>query len=454
MSRRDVWQELYQRFDPELPAERHRRADRPHSPAKRINDFLDMPFGDPRLLLMGTVGTGKTTELLRVAEARKDKELVVFLDLARHFSEVVKDPAALERISSWEVCFLAGVALISTFKQRLGLEFPAPYIKDLEASWGALAAATETPSAQLDLGVLAKTMSGVMAATIPALVEGATGTGVATGFAVTGAATGAITRWLIPLGRSKQFLPDQDLHVQTLLASVNMLVGHVQSEYKRVLFVIDGLDRIRDIDRAKKLFVDSQIISGLACPVVVCAPFALRHHPSVGAIRGFDTLTLVNEPVLLHGNPTQHGPGVRFFCDLYERRLENPELDARDLIAHPLLEELAYRSGGRARDFVRFIRELAREAWLADVPSATEALVKKVLDNQRRLRETGLNEGHIQILEAIANSAEHRLPENELALELLTYQALLPYPNESEWYYPHPLLTMHLVRAMPPGSTP
>ena len=97
MSRRDVWQELYQRFDPERPADSHWRADRPHSPAEQIIQFLDMPFGDPRILLTGTVGTGKTTELLRMAEARKDRELVVFLDLARQFNEVIKDPAALDR---------------------------------------------------------------------------------------------------------------------------------------------------------------------------------------------------------------------------------------------------------------------------------------------------------------------------------------------------------------------
>ncbi|WNG41029.1 hypothetical protein F0U61_50540 [Archangium violaceum] len=452
MSRREQWQELYQRFDPERPADSRWRADRPHSPAKRIIESLDMPFGDPRILLTGTVGTGKTTELLRVAETRKDKELVVFLDLARHFTEVVRDPAALDRISSWEVCFLAGVALIATAQQRLGYAFPPADIEDLKGAWSALAHETETPAAQLDIGALAKATMGVMASTVPTLVEGAAGTGLATGFALSGAITGAVTKWMAPLGLSKQFLPDQNSHVQTLLACVNVLVGQIQHEHRRVLFVIDGLDRIRNIERAKELFVDSQLIAQLACPVVVCAPFALRHHPSTAAVRGFEPLALVNEPVLLHADPTRHGEGVRFFCELFERR--TADMEGTGLIARPLLEELAYRSGGRARDFVRFIRELSKEAWLADAPVATEEFVRRVLDHQRRLRETGLNKGHIELLEEIANDPEHRLPANPLAQELLSYQTLLPYPNESEWYFPHPLLTMHLVRVKPPGSTP
>ncbi len=449
MSRREQWQELYQRFDPERPADSRWRADRPHSPARRIVESLDMPFGDPRILLTGTVGTGKTTELLRVAETRKDREVVVFLDLARHFTEVVRDPAALDRISSWEVCFLAGVALIATIKERLGYEFPEQYVEELKSSWNSIARATETPAAQLDIAALAKATMGVMATTVPALVEGTTGTGLATGFTFSSAVAGAISKWTLPLGRSKQFLPDQDPHVQTLLACVNLLVGQVQAEHRRVLFVIDGLDRIRSIERSKELFVDSQLISQLACPVVVCAPFALRYHPSAVAVRGFEPLALVNEPVLSHEDPTQHGEGVHFFCELFARR--TADLSGETLIARPLLEEMAYRSGGRTRDFVRFIQELAKEAWLTDVPAATQELVQKVLDHQRRIRETGLNKGHIELLESIANDPEHRLPANPLAQELLSYQLLLPYPNESEWYYPHPLLTIALVQQPSPA---
>jgi hypothetical protein len=199
------------------------------------------------------------------------------------------------------------------------------------------------------------------------------------------------------------------------------------------------------------------MIAGLACPMVVGGPFALRHHPSTAAIRGFNQISvLVNEPVLLQSDPTRHGPGVRFFCDLFEKRVA--DLRAPDLISPELLEQLAYRSGGRARDFVTFIRNLAQFAWQEDVPSATKEIVHKVLDTRRRQREMGLHTGHIHLLKQIAEDPDHALPEGPLAQELLGYGTLLPYPNESEWYYPHPLLTMHLVKvaktakAAPPSA--
>jgi hypothetical protein len=94
---------------------------------------------------------------------------------------------------------------------------------------------------------------------------------------------------------------------------------------------------------------------------------------------------------------------------------------------------------------------VAEQAWLDDLHGATDAVVHKVLDKMRRLLETGLDLGHIRVLERIMTDPQHRIPDDGKARELLAYGQLLPYPNESEWYYPHPLLTVHLLK--PNGSS-
>jgi hypothetical protein len=232
---------------------------------------------------------------------------------------------------------------------------------------------------------------------------------------------------------------------------VNVLVGLVQKQSRRVLFVIDGLDVIEDVERARSLFIDSQMIARLACPSVVCGPFALRHHPMTASVRRSTPRVLVNEPVLLQSAPKEHGPGVGFFCELFDKRVS--DLHLPDLCPRPLLERLAYFSGGRVRDFIKFIRSLAELAWEDAAPSATDTLVGKVLRERRLEREMGLTKGHIQLLQEVADDPAHALPDGPVAHELLKYQTLLPYPNESEWYYPHPLLTMHLIRVGAPPAT-
>jgi hypothetical protein len=48
MSRRPLWQQIYERFDPDRAAGVPSwRADRPLSPAEAIAESLDLPFGNP-----------------------------------------------------------------------------------------------------------------------------------------------------------------------------------------------------------------------------------------------------------------------------------------------------------------------------------------------------------------------------------------------------------------------
>lgn len=236
--------------------------------------------------------------------------------------------------------------------------------------------------------------------------------------------------------------------MQTLLGAVNVLVGHVQTNHRRVLLLIDGLDRIRDEDRALSLFLRSELLGQLACPTVVTAPFALRSAPAAAAIPRFDTVVLANEPVLDKAHPENPGPGVAFFIEVF--RLRTQDLASAAVIGPKLLERLAYVSGGRARDFVKLVRGVAERAWTADVPAATSAIVEDAIDEARVDRERGLDIGHIGVLRGVMADPLRQLPEDVRARKLLDWGHLLPYPNESEWYYPHPLLTLHLLRK--PGS--
>lgn len=458
MSRRKLWETLYQRFDPLQPAIKpESRAERRRSPAKDIGNLLAMPFADSRVLLTGTVGTGKSTELLRIAEERMSEDFVIVLDLHRHFAEVMGDEQALERVESWEVVFLAGVALVRAANELLPYPIPKEHLDGLARAWKKLAEATKTPdAAQIDMGALANSMVVLASAGVAGLAAGpagaAGGAAVASvGLKVLEAATGAL-KWMLPIGRGTQTLPDQDPNMQTLLGAVNVIIGYVQTKFRRVLFVIDGLDRIKSFERATALFLRSELIAQLACRVVVCGPFALRSHPAASAIPRFSKIAvLVNEPVMKKDQPTQPGPGVPFFCELYRKR--TADLGAEDLLTDEQLERLAYFSGGRARDFVKSIRMLAEAGWTDDADRATAPLVARVLNEARLLLEMGLDAGHIGVLEATAADPLRRLPADPRARDLLSYGQLLPYPNDSEWYYPHPLLTMHLVRTNPPGSS-
>ena len=452
MSHRKVWEDIYQRFDPVEPAKKPEwRADRPHSPVARIIRKLDLPFADLRILLAGTVGTGKSTELLRLSEARTGKDLVLLLDLHRQFSSVMGDGEAIQRVEAWEIVFLVGLAVLGAAREILTHHpIPQEHVDDLQRAWERVADATKTPrTTDVDLGKMASGMVTAGAVLLPLIGLSAPGAAAAAiGVGVTKALADGI-RSMVSIGRSKTTLPDQDEAMQTLLGAVNVLIGHVQHRHQRIVLLIDGLDRIRDEDRALALFLRSELLGQLVCRTILCAPFALRSAPGAAAIPRFDTVVLANEPVLMKAHPDRLGPGVGFFVEMY--RLRTQDLPAEDAIPRDLLERLAYVSGGRARDFVKLVRSVAERVWTADVAAPTPAMVEDAIDEARRDRERGLDVGHIGVLRAVMADPLRQLPEDSRARKLLDWGHLLPYPNESEWYYPHPLLTLHLLRT--PGST-
>lgn len=451
MSHQDVWQELYRRFDPMEPATISAwRARRLHGAVERIVRKLELPFADPRILLTGTVGTGKSTELLRLHEERTGKELVLLLDLNRQFSSVMGDGEAIQRVDAWEVVFLVGVAVLAVAQGLLPYPVPKDYVDDLRKAWEQVAHATDTPSAtDIDLGKMASGMLTAGAVLVPMLALSAPAAlGVAAGVGLAKAAAEGVRR-VLPVGRSKRTLPDQDEAMQTLLSAVNVIVGYVQKQHRPLLLLIDGLDRIRDEDQALELFLRSELLGQIACRTVVTAPFALRSAPAAAAIPRFETVVLANEPVLDRVHPESPGSGVAFFVDMFRRRTQ--DMGASDVIEPKLLEHLAYLSGGRARDFVKLVRSVAERAWPADVATATAEHVADAVDEARRALERGLDVGQIGVLMAAMNDSSRRLPEDPRARKLLDWGHLLPYPNESEWYHPHPLLKLNLLKE--PGSS-
>jgi hypothetical protein len=85
-------------------------------------------------------------------------------------------------------------------------------------------------------------------------------------------------------------------------------------------------------------------------------------------------------------------------------------------------------------------------AYDADSLTATTKMVDEAIDERRRVVEMGLNAGHLRTLQSVIDHPLHQLPQDEGLDELLNRFWLLPYPNQSEWYFPHPLLTLNLLK--------
>lgn len=445
MSPHELWDAIYGRFDPEEPARSaEKRADRTYSPAKDIVRVLNRERAD-HYLIYGTSGSGLSTELYRIAEQRVDRSLVVFVDVHGHFAEHVRDVAALDNVQPWEVIFLVGLAILSSAEHRFGHRWSPEDQRALEDAARTLASDV-SGGATVDIAKLGSSMA-VMAG-------GAVGGAAGAGLAVLGKGLAA-GKWSLPIGiPGRRTRNDQDEPVQALLHAVNRLVDQIQSAYgRRLTVIIDGLDRIRSHETSEALFVRSSLLASLMCPVVLAGPLILRRKGRLASLRGFEPKVLANAPVVRRDGPADWnhpGEGVAFLEEVYIKRVADidPQSEAVPL---PLLRKLAFYSGGRTRDFVRFIRLLSDRCWERELSQADEDAVDSVLDERRRVLEAGLNRRHLSLLTAVMEDDLHMLPDDDVVEEMLNNWWLLPYPNESEWYQPHPLLLMVKLKAILSG---
>lgn len=465
------WQEVEAIFDPEVPvrdptlfATRDRKYSAVAVVERRLRNDSRVRI---KYLLTGTAGNGKTSELGHCAAKLARTRMIVLTDLWEHFLGSVRDPTAIERIEPWELLGLIGVAIYQAGQEVLGHRWTSDESKTLEMALKALREQDEAGSAgEINLVTLARGVAVAAGGVAGATLGGPLGAALATKIGETATSSGAAlakatadaTKWTWKLGRADgKRRSDQDAEVQNLLGAVNRLISALQVAYSRpLLLVVDGIDRVRKPERLRALFVDSVLLSRLECDALVTAPLMPMRSESQ-AVLGFERLDLCNIPVVDREDPARPGAGVTFFHELVDKRLAQVRdrlVRSRlscpaDPFPRPIVDRLAYLSGGVARDFVRLIRLVAFEALDAGCERVDDELLAPVIREERLRKEFMMTSDEIAVLKRVMDDPSRRLPGEPLALTLLEQKRLLPYPNESTWYYPHPLLTLSLLR---PGS--
>jgi len=445
------WRAAYASFDPIEPVsdpDLRVPRDRAYSPAEGAVKSLLSPFDTRRILVAGSIGSGKSTELLFIAERLAPERVVVLFDLWRHMERSVKDAAAIEHLEAWELIGLVGLAVLRAGTERFGHQWQGKD-EDLAKALSAQSAGAEIDIAKLATG-LAVTVGGALSATAGVT---AAATAISTGLEILEAA-GSAWSWKIGLSRGRR-KSDQDKGVREVVDATNAIIESLSTGLggQNIVVIIDGPDRIRRPEGFERLFVESDLLRSLPCDVVLSAHLAMVQRFR-GRLRFDQRFDLANEPVADHDDPWKPGRGIGFFRELVDRRfaaLEGVEVP-EDVLPPASLERLAWSSGGRLRDFMGFMRAIAERAFGAALARVEPDLVRSIVDAERRRQSDGLNDEEISLLESLARDPAHRLPGSEIAISLLEQQLILSYPNEDAWYLPHPLLMITLIRPGLPGS--
>ncbi len=409
-------------------------------PTRRLINELRI-FGDenPKLVLFGSVGSGKSTELARLDRSLGHQYLIVGLDPVnsgyhRH---------GLDAMTTEGLILLSGLAIAHAADQVWGIKLKTE-LKRLESAARQLI--PHGRGVTLDIGQLTR---GLFLFGTTFLDPTGLGSAAAVG-------KGAVDLLSKTAGAVSARINLADLigpapgkvAAQELVDAVNGIIDAVNTRGHRApLLLIDETDKISDPELSFHLLTRQGLIKALKCPAVIAGPNSLQGHRAHQLDgHGFST-----------GNQLYHvrvwqteapdvpdEEGVAKMEDVLRKRVaaacEQVGLPAVELMDADSRRALAIMSGGVIVDLLGLVTEAARAAVLdrespcyIGMSHAREAIAVR-----RREREVFQTADHIDALREIRKRQE--LTGGQIGLDLLARNHVLMYSNDHPWYFPHSLL--------------
>lgn len=443
-------------------------------------------------VVTGAKGSGVSTELRFLGlKLHEQRCVVVTLDVWHHFSEVVRDPAAIERLTSWELIVLLGLAAIRVGRDRWHIRWR----RESDGLREAIRTATGT---DVDVDQLASALGGAGAPDVrlPSAGGWTLPMGSFEGWGATTNVDGADVRRVVDelakvvddgvmammvvrgAGFPRAQLPFfttpflfwnhvvHHAHLGALRGGLEPIVSEAARMYPgNPVFARyrDPWSRTRTTEEKRAAAAESAgiIISELIRATgreVVFVIDGLDHLPRLSPIgEMIDSLRSADVHADLISTAPQALPGqspqshhVQSFnrlddvpvLDVHQPTQHGPgvgflrELLERRLASNPyerpeisedVLDRLCWASGGRPGECLSLVRSLAERAH--DSPgTGMEALTAEVLRERRsQLAVYVTREGH-ELLRALLREFVKELPGNETARALYSGGALRLYP--------------------------
>ncbi len=442
------WAPIWNAFDPFKPLQVEEQMDRwyverPHSPLRRLRADLSPDHTPQHALILGHRSSGKTTELIRLAAdlaADFAQYFVVWVDVSESIPNI-------DRVTQADVVFLMGAALYKLAAEVLP---HPPDLKSYQALTESLESLVRETTASKTYRVPKDTVDKLVC--FAATLAGGVAAGPLGAFFA-----GQSVKTVSGLLRFDSTLSVKDVRrrevaepcLRDIVTALNFLIADVsRANEVEVLFLVDGLDRIRDMETAEFIFAtDAEWLDGPACRVVYTMPIFLYFSPVFGQV-------LMEFPPYPFPNVRIHAPhvgpdvpgepdeeGYETMRRVVRLRLAAPplSLEPDEVITPAALDVLVEGSAGILRDIVRLMRYAITEAELADRSRIGVEVAREAVYALRRDLSAALNPAYRQILLDVLKT--HDVPTaTQQGAELLLGNYILSYRNRDLWYDVHSAL--------------
>jgi hypothetical protein len=383
----------------------------------------------PKVVFCGARGSGKSTQLRRLAHQVRGEWEFLLLDLAQVLPE---------RTGTLQVVAQIGVALLARLGEWEPEEPTEALVQRLEPARGLRSALAEFVP-DVDLSVLVPAIKPLLVA---ASVDPASAAVVQAAAPAAGWGFRALRQALSPaadFARAPKFmgpLHGEDLGAaREVVRQVSLIAGLLHERAARpVLVLVDGLDKTQRLEDVLAAFDDVELLRELDVSLVLTAPTNLRHDVRFAGLRqDIDTMIHFDLPVVdAQGAPRDEG--IEPLVALVRARLGA----RREAISEETLRSASLWSSGIPRDCLMLLRDASLLAEDDGSNRVDRLHVAEAAKQTRLMLQQALTATDLGYLSRILET--RRMGDTPREQELLYENYVACYPNDDAYFRPHQLL--------------
>ncbi len=374
---------------------------RPEGIEKLVSDLRDDERETTKWLFTGHWGSGKSTELIRLAEMLKEQYFTVYY--------TIEEALDLADMDYKDVLLSLGSELYKGAVAQ-GIKLDRDLLEDL-------------------VGWYSTTLR---------QVEGAIG--------AEAKLEAKADFWLVKLVSrlgsevsTREVVRRQiESHLSDLLERINDIITAISEKCggEEVLVIIDGLDKIMDLKVAKKLYYEGGAnLIVPRCKVVYTVPLALFYAPEFGQVRTrFDNCFPLPNIKLRKRDGNRYQPGWDMLAEIIGRRM------SLHLIDEAAVERLVELSGGVPRELVSLAKDACSNARARRgervKPQDVERAASALRNHYRRM----LTLEEYRELWQVHKDPRKLHTNNPVSQGLIHNLSLLEYRNDEAWWDIHPIV--------------
>ena len=425
----EFWDKCLGVFDPGEVLVGQRSQDfyceREYSPFNELlNHFrpTSQPTRPPRAFFTGHRGSGKSSLLLRLLERLTSEYFVVYFDIDHNL-----DSRTANQI---DLLYLLGATIYQVARNE-GVEIGSEFLNELAKSVYTMTYETKGIEKEaLNVGELAKEL----------VCFGASMLGAGVGRQL---AEAALKPFTFTSGVSEEVAGRRQVEpqVQNIVNNVNLIISEVQQKaQKKLLVVVDGLDKLQRIEQADLLFLQSRALLGPICRIIYTVPMLVFTSLDFGqAERETKSYLLPNVKLFDRTSDTQtDSEGYAILREVVAKRMKSIGQTPDAVFEPEALNLLIFKSGGVMRDFIWLAQDAMSAAKILGLDKVNTDAAQKAINDRAAQLAFRLTETRVEELRKVReNKRPSGSPESR---ELLHGLFIVAYRNQTTWFDAHPLL--------------